>query len=219
MPISYAAAGATIYADSTKKVALFTMKRDAKESGSQKTVARVYADAQGKSAVTEKIVYQGTQLLSFETVSGQNGEKGSAQVKDGKIIFSFTDAEGKTKTGTEDFGPTTIVSDQVLEYLQAHWGELVAGDEVKVRYVAVARAETVGFKFFKEEEFTQDGKAYIRIKMKPSSFVIAALVKPLHYVFEKDGAHKLVSIEGRTIPKHQVDGKWQDLDAFTVFSD
>jgi hypothetical protein len=52
--------------------------------------------------------------------------------------------------------------------------------------------------------------------MKPTSFVIAAIVDPLFLTFRKDGM-KILQIKGRTMPKRAVDGKFKDLDVDTVY--
>ena len=102
-------------------------------------------------------------------------------------------------------------------FLASHWNDLIQGKEVKCRYVAAARAETVGFKFTKHTEATVRGTPAVVIKMSPSSFVIAALVEPLYFTMEKGGEHRVLQYDGRTTPKLKDGNKWKDLDAVTVF--
>ena len=62
-----------------------------------------------------------------------------------------------------------------------------------------------------------EGKKSIVVKMKPSSFIIAAIVKPLHFYMSTDGA-TLYQIDGRTTVKKNVNGSFKDLDAVTVYT-
>jgi hypothetical protein len=55
------------------------------------------------------------------------------------------------------------------------------------------------------------------VTLQPSSIIIARLVDPLHFVIEKDGQHRVLQYSGRTTPSIRKNGKWDDLDAVTVF--
>jgi hypothetical protein len=83
--------------------------------------------------------------------------------------------------------------------------------------VSISRAETVGFKFYKESYSTWHGKPVMIVTMQPSSIIIAQLVAPLHFFIEKDGQHRVLQYIGRTTPSIRRDGKWDDLDAVSVF--
>ena len=128
---------------------------------------------------------------------GKSG--GLCRASDGKVAFSWS-KDGKTDTDSEDAKPNLIIGPSTVPYLQAHWAELMKGDDVGMRYAAVERKETVGFKFFKIGERILNGQATVQIKMKPTSFVIATLVAPLIFTFDKDGKH-LIELEGRAVPK------------------
>jgi hypothetical protein len=54
-------------------------------------------------------------------------------------------------------------------------------------------------------------------KMKPTSMIIAALVKPLYFYFDK-ASGKMVEFRGRVLPKLKDGDKFKDLDAETVYS-
>jgi predicted lipoprotein with Yx(FWY)xxD motif len=59
-------------------------------------------------------------------------------------------------------------------------------------------------------------KSAIVIKMKPSSFIISALVNPLYFTMtEKDGV--LLAIKGRTVPKLKSGSGFTDLDVETTY--
>lgn len=210
----------TIYADASLKQVLFTFHRTATNSGSTIQVMREFNLPGGKLAAREQVVYEGGQLKSFRLEELQSGAKGSAIVQpDGggaKINFNFTEGATK-KNGGEKFLNEILVSDMVGPYIAAHWDALTKGESVKCRLVSVSRTETVGFKFFKESDSTWHGKPVMMVTLQPSSIVIARFVAPLHFVVEKNSPHRVFEYTGRTTPSIQKNGKWDDLDAVTVF--
>ncbi len=206
----------TIYADAGLKQVLFTFRRTATSAGSAIHVVRDFNLPDGKLAAREHVEYEGGQLKSFTLDELQTGAKGSATVESGKMNFNFTEGTAK-KTGSEKFLNEILVSDMVGPYIASYWSALAAGETVKCRLVSVSRAETVGFKFFKESDGTWHGQPVMIVTLQPSSFVIAKLVDPLHFVIEKTGAHRVLQYTGRTTPSILKNGKWQDLDAVTVF--
>jgi len=105
----------------------------------------------------------------------------------------------------------------IAPFLTAHWDDLLKGKEVKCRYIAADRAETIGFKFVKHAESIRNGKPVVVFKMSASSFVIAAFVNPIFVTMEKDGDHRVLEYDGRATPKIKDGNTWRDLDAVTVF--
>jgi hypothetical protein len=210
----------TIYADADLKQVLFTFRRTATQSGSTIQVVRDFNLPNGKLAARERVVYQGEQLKSLQLEEVQAGAKGSATVEsnggDAKMDFEYTAGTTK-KSGSEKFLSEILTSDMVGPYIAAHWDALTKGSVVKCRLVSISRAETVGFKFFKESYGTWRGKPVMMVTMQPSSIIIAQLVAPLHFIIEKDGIHRVLEYTGRTTPSIRRNGKWDDLDAFTVF--
>ena len=215
--------GAIYAANSNQKRVLYKLKRTVTRSGDTLTAVREYADADGKLAARESAVYEGDNLVSFELEELQINARGTVKVSrnlksEPTTAFKYvSDNNTKTKAGTESLRPDTLIGDMIAPFLVAHWNDLMKGKEVKCRYVAAARAETVGFKFAKHAESTAQGKPVVIVKMSPSSFIIAALVDPLFFTMEKDGEHRVLQYDGRTTPKIKDGNKWKDLDAVTVF--
>lgn len=211
----------TIYADASLKQVLFTMRRSATNSGSTIHVVREFNLPSGALAAREQVVYEDGQLKSFQLDEMQVGANGSAVVQsDGgnaKMIFNYTEGAAK-KSGSEKFLSEILVSDMVGPYIVAHWDTLSKGGTVKCRLVASSRAETVGFKFFKESDSTWHGTPVMMVTLEPSSIIIAQVVEPLHFVVEKSAPHRVFEYTGRTTPSIQKNGKWDDLDAVTVFN-
>lgn len=210
----------TIYSDASLKHVLFTFHRSATSSGSTIRVLREFKLPDGTVAARERVVYDGGQLKSFLLEELQTGAKGSAVVRSSsggtKLNFDYTEGSVR-KSGSEKFLPEILISDMVGPNIVSHWDALVNGAKVKCRLVSVSRAETVGFEFFKEGESTWRGKPVLLVKLKPTSIIIARLVEPLHFVVEKESPHRVLQYTGRTTPSIRRDGKWEDLDATTVF--
>lgn len=218
----------TIYAaNSNQKQVLYKFKRTVTRSGPTWNVVREYTSPDGKVAARERAVYEGENLVSCELEELQINARGTAKVlrdpksdAKGKIAFEYVDetkSPSKIKASTESLRPDTLVNDMIAPFLMAHWDDLMKGEVVKCRYIALARAETVGFKFAKQAETTWQGKPAVVVKMSASSVIIAALVDPLYFTMEKGGAHRVLQYDGRTTPRIKDGNKWKDLDAVTVF--
>ena len=210
----------TIYSDSGLKHVLFTFRRTATNSGSNISVLREFYLPGGAIAARERVVYEGSQLKSFALEELQTGAKGTATVQSssGETNFNFNYSEGATKkVGSEKFLPEILISDMVGPFIASHCDALAKGATVKCRLVSVSRAETVGFKFFKESETMWRGQPALLVELEPSSIIIARLVDPLHFVVEKNSPHRVIQYTGRTTPSILKNGKWEDLDATTVF--
>jgi hypothetical protein len=214
----------TIYAaNSGQKRVLYKFKRAVTRSGDTVTAVREFTAPDGSLAARETAVYEGDNLVSYDLEELQIQARGTVKLSRGSkteatIAFQYVSGTNpKRNASTESLRPDTLISDMLAPFLAAHWNDLLKGKEVKCRYVAAARAETVGFKFVKHAESTVQGKPAVIIKMAPSSFLIAALVDPLFFTMEKDGAHRVLQYDGRTTPKIKDGSRWKDLDAVTVF--
>jgi hypothetical protein len=210
-----------------KKV-LFTSQRTATRSGSTVRVVCEYTYPDGSLAARETMVYEAGKFASFDLEELQTFEKGRVAVRPDpknpekeKLFFEYSTGQGsdaRKKSNTEALENETLVDDMIPQFIVTHWDALLKGSPAKFRYIALSRAETVGFKLVKESETTWHGKSVVRIKMEPTSLIIAQLVDPLFFVVEKDGAHRIVEYIGRTTPQIKKDnGKWKDLDAVTIF--
>lgn len=206
---------------SKKEPSFFFHSKETIQNG-KRVVTTVYSDKDGKELVREDNYFEGEKLVRSVYKQNQVSEHGEVSFKDGKAHFTFTDHDG-TETDSEDAVPNMILGSMIAPHVLSHWKELMAGDSVKVRYMAIERCETVGFKFFKEGERTLDGKAVVDLKMKPSSFIIAAVVNPIRLTFTRDEPRYLVEVEGRTPirwprvepPKSRRD--WKAIDARITF--
>lgn len=203
--------------DPSKRKLLFNFRREGKIEGNQEKIVRTYTTPDGKTVVHEDILYVDGKLKKLELKQNQVGESGTVEIKGDKIHFEYVDSDKDKDTDEETYEANTLIADQVMTYLHKNWATIEKGDDVSIRYAVPDRKETVGFKYFKSGEEKVEGVDCVKVTMKPSSFVIAALVKPLTFYIEKAEKHRLVRLDGRTPPKVQKDGKWKDYDAISVY--
>lgn len=204
---------------------LFRFKRQARRSGSRLNVIRDFTYPDGKLAVQEVVVYEEGKLASYGLRDLQMGAEGSATIHrtpgspaEGTIQFDYLKSPGSTrKERSEPWRDYSLVGDMIGPFLADHWAALMRGEKLKTRYLAVPRLETVGFTFLKEAATDPKNPRAVLIKMEPTSRIIAAVVDPLFFSVEKAPPHRVLQYNGRTTPKLSIRGKWEDVDAITVF--
>ena len=203
---------------------LFRFRREATREGATVRVLREYSRPDGTLVARERVVYQAGKLISFQLEEPLSGAHGSVLVQTDpdrpdrrNLNFDYTSETGSRKSDVENLEPDTLVNDTVGPFIAGHWAMLMKGESAKARFVAVARAETVGFKFLKESETTWRGRPVAIIRMQPTSWIIAQIVKPLRFVVEKESKHRVLQYTGRTTPRVLRGKRWEDVDAVTVF--
>lgn len=180
------------------------------QDGLTKTTA-AYKDLKGQVAVEERGLVRGDELLSFDVDQAQTREKGRVEVQGDKVLFTY-EKDGKKKTSEEKLRKPFLTPANFNLYVANHWSEFSSGKEVEVRFAVWFRLESVGFKIFKVGELQKGSQKLIQLRMKPSSFVIAALVDPLNLWYSEDG-QQLMELSGRVSPKIQKGSDFKDLDA------
>jgi hypothetical protein len=201
--------------DLDKKDILYTYDHKTEGEGTHKTINNVYAGTDGNPVVVEKAVVDGTKPVSYEVSQKQLKTEGKIEVNGDKVLFSYT-KDGKTKTSNENLKSNFVIGPTLVPYMRANWEALMNGKEVDIRFGVVDRLETVGFTFKKIEEKDYNGQKAVVIRMKPSSFLIAALVKPLMFTLSRDN-ERLLEIRGRTLPKMKSGDAFKNLDATIVY--
>ena len=218
-------AGRILSAD--RKKVLFNFTRKAIQTGSRLDVLREFTTPEGVLAEREKVVYVGDELTDFQLEQLQINTKEVARIRAdpdhaGKRLIAYeytkdTRSTAKPKTRTESLRPETLISDMLAPWFLAHWQELLRGEEIRCRYIVPQRRETIGFSVEKQSDFVRDGRKYIHLKMSPSSIIISALVDPLIFTIEGDGARHVLEYTGRTTLKLKEGNDWKDLTGVTVF--
>lgn len=175
-----------------------------------------YKDPAGQVAVVEKGTFKGDELIVFDIDQKQTQEKGHVQVVGDKVLFSY-EKDGKTKTAQEKLRKPLLTPANFNTYVANHWDEVVQGDGVEIRFAVWYRLETVGFKVFKVGERQKSGQKWVHVRMKPSSFVIAALVDPLELWYE-ESSRRLMEMSGRVSAKLLSGSQYKDLDCDARYS-
>ncbi len=198
---------------------LFNFKSETKFEGDNWTFTSTYTYPDGTPAVIESGEVKGNMVQSYKVDQKQTGEKAQILVKDGKILFSVTDKDGKTKTDKEDMDPRLIVGPTLSKnlMLNANWEKLLKGDKVKFRFGVWHRKETVGFRFFKNRDYEENGKKLMNVVMNPTSWLIRQLVDDLTITYDVE-KKRMLRIKGRVAPKIKKGDEWKDLDAVTTYS-
>ncbi len=199
----------------TKKLYTLNIELVSVDGGTKST--GTYRDLDGQVVVQETGLTTGDELKEYFVERPQTKEKGHVQVRDGRVYFEYEGADGKKKTDDEKLKGQVLCAANFTAFVRKNWNQLAGGEAVSIRYAVWDRRETVGFTLQKVGEVDRDGKKWMEVRMKPTSFVIAALVDPVHLWYSVDNK-KLMLMKGRVVPKQQVNGQWKDLDAETVYT-
>lgn len=203
--------------NSNRNEKLFTLNVDITAPVEGKSeVHTIYKDLAGKTVVEENSVIEGTKLVKYSVDHIQSEQKATVEVTDGKVLFSHTN-KGVTKKAEEKLGDSLVISANFNRFVFENWGKINKSETVKFRYAAWQRRETVGFEIFKIGEEKNGEESVVVVKMKPSNFIISALVKPLVFKYSADGS-KLVGLNGRVPPMEKSGDGFKDLDAEVVYS-
>ncbi len=203
--------------EGSKTAPLFDFKNDFEKKSDSQLSTSIFTRADGAVAALEITKFDGSgKLTSYSWEDKQENYLGTIEVVNGTAKFSFT-KNGKTKTAEEPAGQDFIVGSMIPEDFQAHWLQLMKGEKLKRRLAVVDRVETIGFEFAKESETELAGQKVVVIRMRPSNFLISALVDPLHFYVKADGT-ALMELRGRTLVRRQVGSAFKDLDAVTVYT-
>jgi hypothetical protein len=203
--------------DGSRDSAIFTMEQTVGADGLSSFTA--FRSPDGKELVTEKMEFdEAGAPLRYTVNHVQSGTSGVVEVKDGRLMFTHRTADGKVKTNDEAIPEVWATGPMFVPMVRKNWDRLMNGEAMRFRFAVWDRAETVGFQLFKERvEKKADGREVVVLKMKPTAFIIAAIVDPLNFEMRPDGSF-LETMIGRTLPKRQDGSKLKDLDAYIVYS-
>lgn len=197
----------------------FQSMRKATISADEVKVQIDFLDAAGQPASREEIVYKNRKISSYTIRRLNVDEVGVIRFNGDQIEFEYT-KKGKTKSEKEKESKLpTLINDMIVPFAIAHWDQLSKGEEIEFRLVVADRLETVGFKLMKDHETVVRGKRAMVVKMKPTSFIIAGIVKPLFFSFDSMAPHNMVEYQGRIVPKMVEKGSAHDFDGLTIVHD
>ncbi len=196
---------------SNKAKLLFTQEAITTVTDGLETLKMTYKDPSGNVVIDQTTTLKEGQVIRDEIIQKQVNETGLIEVIGDQVKFTKT-ANGKTSTETEKKKSTFVVSANFARFVHSKWSDVMAGKSVEFRYGVWRRQETVGFEVKKTGTGSHEGTEYVTVTMKPSSFVIAAIVDPIEFKFSTDGS-KLFYMNGRVPPMMKKGDKWADLDA------
>lgn len=201
---------------SKKEKVLYKLESTSTMADGKETIKNVYKDNEGNVVIEQMVVVEGSKLVRDELTQHQTNQKGLIEIKDGKAFFT-KEVDGKSTTKEEKLKDTFVVAATFQKFVKENWEAVSGGKEIEFRYGVWDRQETVGFEIFKTGTEKIGEQDVVVLKMKPSSFIISALVKPIIFKFAADGSH-LVEMNGRAAPKRKDGSSWKDLDAEIVYS-
>jgi hypothetical protein len=210
---------------SDRRQFLFNFQRSTRRSGSTVLVERRFDRPDGSTGAVENIVYKSGQLVSYEMKEFQAGLWGTIQIHPDpknpdrqKIFINHGHVNDSKAKGTgDDLPQNTVIDDTLYPLILAHWDELLRGAIVKFHFVSLEWEKAFAFKLTKAADSILDGKWVVRIKMEPSSPIVARFMNPIYFSIEKDGPHRMLEYVGRTTPRSKKGKSWKYLDAETVF--
>lgn len=209
---------AQVFAQNSKKQKLLYNMTASKQPGQvdgTEVLTLEYKDLSGTVVHKETFILKGDQVIQADINQSQTKQTAHVEIKDGKVFFTKT-KDSSTKNSDEKLSDTFVMSGNFQKFVQSKWKDLSEGKTIDFRYGVWDRLETVGFSLFKVSEEKVDNIDCLVLKMKPSSFIIAALVKPIYMKFSKDSM-RMIELNGRVAPKLKDGDSWKDLDAEVVY--
>lgn len=183
--------------------------------GAVEVITATYTDPEGRVVVIEKNTLQGAKLLKAEIDQRQLGATGLVEVEGQKVKFTKTQS-GKATTEEETVKGDLVMPGNFQRYAHQKWKELMDGKSVNFRLAAWERQETVGFSLKKIGAEGEGPQQKVTIRMKPSNFLVAALVDPLVFKFDAKG-ERILEFVGRVAPKIKKGSRWADFDGDVVY--
>jgi hypothetical protein len=178
----------------------------------------VFSNLDGTPAFEESALVKDGELISMQVVQHQTGEKAKIEVKEGEVLFDYTNEKGEVqKTKKEKLRMPLVVPANFLSFIKKNWQKLLAGEKVDFFFAVWGRQQAVEFIFKLDKKQTIDGKEVVSLKMKPKSFIISALLDPIYFHVAADES-KMVVYEGRVSPKIKHKKGWKDFDAEVVYN-
>lgn len=205
---------ATLYAIGSNRETVLLHSRVAIGRGGQETQMR-FVTPEGVAVTTERLLLRDGQFEEYRVVHHEAGHEGRIRRLGERLEFSYT-RDGSTQTRAEDYTADFVAGPAITAYIQAHWAEILAGDTLRIRLPIPDRLETIGFKLeMDSRRKTERGEAVV-VKMRPASFLLAALVRPVLMSLSEDGA-EVWELTGRMTPIRKRDGKLHPTEADAVF--
>jgi hypothetical protein len=146
-------------------------------------------------------------LIDYTLHANQQGQTGQVHIENGEVSFLVRDARGERRRVEKTRDPV-VVGPTLVGHIHRNLGNLRAGQKLPVRMAILDRLETIGFQL----QALASPPGQTRVRMTPSSIVLAALIDPVTFTFET-ASGKLLHLEGRVPPRVRKGDRLKDLDA------
>jgi hypothetical protein len=146
------------------------------------------------------------------------GKRSEIEVRDGKVFYRVTDlSDGSVKTSVDEAEDNLVVPSTVMAYVSPRFADLEAGKEIPLKIAVLERRESFRFvmRKFKMDK-AADGSPIMVLEMKPTSFIVRALVDPM-YFHVKTRTGELAAYEGRSALRRKENGTFREINVRTAY--
>jgi len=181
-------------------------------------VLSTYKDLDGNVLYVDRSEVGGDhQIKKVEIEQRQTGTTATVQVKEGKVYYNLVRKGEKPQSADEKTPENFVMSSSLQPFVRDHWKDLTSGKSIEIHFGVWGRLESIRFTLSqKGEEMVGEQKAIV-IRMKPTSFLVSAIVNPIYFKFAADGS-KMLAIEGRVPALKKSGDSFKDLDAEGVYT-
>jgi hypothetical protein len=184
---------------SSRKKTLFTYTyEEERPAPNQLRALTRYFNADGSLNLVEEGIFQNDRLLSYAIDRKGEAERGTAEVREGRIHFTLT-KDGRTKKGETEWSADFVMNPSLSAAMVAHWPKTLRGEPLVVRMGAVEFQDTFGFKFSKHADVQVAGKPAVEVHMRPTSFFIGIFVGTSRMIYSPTG-ERLLEYYGQALP-------------------
>ena len=197
--------------DGKTKIAQYERTADGDKAGKGSIQTR-YLDLNGQVLLTEKGIFEGGKIKSYEIDHKQTGESGKIAFNGDLVLFQFQDKQKKAKSNTEPQKGNMIAPLSLIPMIEEKIEALAKGETIDVRVAVWYRLDSVGMVLSKvsDSPLGQPADSHI-IQMKPANFIISKLVKPLY--FQYSTLEKRVTLMRGRLPIKKANGSsFDDVD-------
>ena len=194
---------------------LFTFERTMATTNGQNVANVRFRDRAGAIAVTERVTYAGQSVVRHELVQHQIDKRYVMTVSGDGAVFEI-ERNGETSRTRHNWTPDTLTVDQIRPHVTAHWNQLMRGEEISFRLVALTRARIVSFTLKRHQTTERGGRPAVVIRMRAGSFLVRWFTAEIDMVFADEG-RTLLESRGPLPVKIKLGNGWVDLDGRMVW--
>jgi len=206
----------TIYAlDSNQQTPLFKGKYSILLEGDRETQINTIRDMNGNIVTVETLVAE-KGIFSKYGYQRVNANEGGELILKGNILHYTYIKDETTKTEELIYPQSFVVGPALTAYARTKWDTIMKGDELPIRYGVLDRLDIFRFMLVKEGMEKRGSEDVVVVKLMPATWLVSKLVNPVYITFSKDGS-KVYKVKGRTFLLVKKDGKWEPLDAETIY--